>query len=46
MTTLRDQTTTQFAKLQQANSEFADQIESLLNMARDFGEGNDAIAVG
>ncbi|TWT47934.1 putative peroxiredoxin bcp [Rubripirellula amarantea] len=46
MTTLRDQTDTQFAKLQQSKPEFAKQIESLLAKARDFGDGKDAIAVG
>lgn len=46
MTTLRDQTNAQFAKLLQSKPEFANLIESLLAKARDFGDGKDAIAVG
>ncbi|MFG0243176.1 MAG: peroxiredoxin-like family protein [Phycisphaerales bacterium JB054] len=46
MTTLRDQTDAQFAKLQHSKPELASLIDSLLARARDFGEGKDAIAVG
>ncbi|QDS94966.1 Putative peroxiredoxin bcp [Roseimaritima multifibrata] len=46
MTTLRDQTNAQFAKLMQSKPAFANLIESLLAKARDFGDGKDAIAVG
>lgn len=46
MTTLRDQTNAQFAKLQQSKPEFAGRVESLLAKARDIGEGKEAIAVG
>jgi len=46
MKTLHDQTTTQFAKLQQSKPELASLIDSLIAKAQDFGDGKDAIVVG
>jgi len=46
MTTLRDQTQAQFAKLEQSNPTYATLVESVLAKARDFGDGKDAIGVG
>ncbi|MEZ6080436.1 MAG: peroxiredoxin family protein [Pirellulaceae bacterium] len=45
MTTLRDQTNAQFAKLQQSKPVLRDR-SSPLAKARDFGDSKDAIAVG